>query len=255
MTIRRLPRGLAVFAAILLAMPAAGRAAEPAAVHRTRVDLAFFFGPQHYKMGDVNAGIDAANLSLQSVQGIAGTGFKLDALKRGGAVGGGIRVWPRENLVIEGDWMRLTGASTANVPLSAEPGAPALKGRAAAPGQSLGLTVGYFFFRPLKNLDLGVGAGGAYYICDGEYEFSFPNFHQRVNLHGTGFGAHGLVLADLRLSNIVHLEGAAGYRLAKTRGLENRGIPLYNADGSDLKADYSGLITRFGLDIPFGPVK
>jgi hypothetical protein len=255
MTIRRLPRGLAVCAAMLLALPAAGRAAEPAAVHRTRVDLALFFGAQHYKMGDLNAGINAVNAALQSVPGVAGTGFKLKDLKGGGGVGGGIRVWPRENLVIEGDWMRLTGASTASVPLSAQPGAPALKGRAAAPGQSLGLTVGYFFFRPLKNLGVGVGAGGAYYICDGEYEFSFPNFHERINLHGTGFGAHGLVLADLRLSNIVHLEGAAGYRLAKTGGLKNRGVPLYNADGSEFKADYSGLITRFGLDIPFGPVK
>jgi hypothetical protein len=256
MKIRSMPRAMALLTLLALAVPTAVRAQEPAGPYRTRVTLAFFAGMQRYKMTDVNDAITFINDTFQSDPGLAALGLKLDPLNGGGGLGGGIRVWPRENILIAADYTRLTGGSSVNIPLTNQPGAPSLKANADLPAQSLGLTVGYFFYRPTAALRVGAGVGGAYYICDGKYEFSFPGFHEKTELHGTGFGAHGMLLGDWRVSEIVHFEAALGYRLAKTTDLESRGVLVLNPDGvTKSKADYTGLITRIGLTIPFGPVK
>jgi hypothetical protein len=255
MTIRSMPRGLGLLALLLLAFPMAAGAAESGAPYKIRVNLAFFAGFQRYSMTEFNAGIDDVNAALQTDPDLAELGFKLDPLRGGSGLGAGIRVWPRERFMIAGDYTHLSGASSISVPVSTQAGAPALKAKAGVPAQSIGLTVGYFLYKPWASLDLGVGVGGAYYICDGELEFSFPTYHEKTDLHGTGFGVHGMVLGDLRLSDTVHFEAALGYRHAKTTDLRYRGVAILNADGSKLLADYSGLIARFGIDIPFGPVK
>jgi hypothetical protein len=253
---RSLPRGLALLTLLVLAAPMAVQAQEPAGPFRPRVTLAFFAGVQRYKMTDVNDAIGFINATFQSDPDLTALGLKLDPLNGGTGIGGGIRVWPRENVMIAGDYTRLPGSSSVDIPLSSQPGAPSLKARAAVPAQSVGLTVGYFFYHPWPSLHVGAGVGGAYYICDGRYEFAFPNFHEKTDLHGTGFGAHGMLLGDLRVSEIVHFEAAVGYRLAKTTDLEYRDVPVLNVDGvTKAKADYSGLITRIGLTLPFGPVK
>lgn len=255
MTIRSMPRGLGLLAVLLLALPTNSRAQEPGGPYKVRVNLAFFAGIQRYKMADINSGVESINATFQSDPDLAALGFKLDPLRGGSGLGAGIRVWPRERIMIAGDYTHLSGASSVDLPLSTQAGAPALKAKAGVPAQSIGLTVGYFLYKPWASLDLGLGVGGAYYICDGAFEFSFPAFHEKTDLHGTGFGVHGMVLGDLRISDAVHFEAAVGYRRAKTTDLQYRGVALLNADGSKSRADYSGLITRFGIDIPFGPVK
>ena len=255
MTIRSTPRGLAILGLLLAMLPAAARAADSAdaAPQRMRVHLAFYFGPQHYSLSDVNDAIQEANKDFRSNPSLSQSGIQLPSLHGGIGVGAGIRVWPREEVVIAGDYTHLSGTTSASAPLNAQPGAPTVKTRVSTPAHSLGLTVGYFFYRPWSSLRVGAGLGGAYYIADGETELTYPGFHDKSEMHGTGFGAHALILGDLKISNIVQFEAAVGYRHAKTRDLEDRGATLYNTDGSKAQADYSGIVTRVGIDIPFGP--
>ena len=59
-------------------------------------------------------------------------------------------------------------------------------------------------------------------------------------------------MADIKASTL-HFELAIGYRFAKTTGLKSNGADLLLDDGSKEKADWSGLMTRFGFSIPFDP--
>jgi hypothetical protein len=255
MTLRSTLRGAAVLGLLLATLPPAARAADPGDPWKVRVNLAFFAGIQKYSMSDINDEIEAVNADVHSNPTTSDADFNMDPLRGGMGLGAGVRVWPRERIVVMADWTRLTGSSSDIAPINDQPGAPSLKVKTAVPAQSVGLTVGYFFYRPLTKLHVGVGLGGAYYICDGDYETTYPGYHSKIELHGTGFGAHGLLLGDLRLSNVVRLEAAVGYRMAKTTDLKHAGVVQLNADGSKTQVDYSGLVTRVGIDIPFGPVK
>ena len=255
MTIRSMPRGLAVLGLLLAMLPAAARAADTADPRKIRVNLAFYFGPQHYSMSDVNDGIEETNAAFQEDPALGPSGIQLPQLHGGLGLGAGIRVWPRDRIVIAADYSRLNGSTSATAPLNAQPGAPTVKAKVGVPAHSLGLTVGYFFYRPLAKLRVGAGVGAAYYIADGEAEVTYPGFHAKSELHGTGVGAHVLLLGDLRVSDIVQFEAAIGYRHALTTDLEDRGTTLYNEDGSKMQADYSGIVSRIGIDIPFGPVR
>ncbi|HEY7728959.1 MAG TPA: hypothetical protein VID50_10965, partial [Candidatus Eisenbacteria bacterium] len=246
---------LGALALLIAFLPAAGRAAEPGDPFKVRVNLAFFAGLQRYSMSDVNEGIDQLNAAFQSNPILAASGLRLHSFHGGAGIGAGIRVWPRERILIAADYQHLTGKSSSTVPVSSQPGAPSFKAKAAVPAQAIELTAGYFFYRPWTALRVGVGAGAAYYICDGRYEFAAPGAHAKTELHGTGVGFHGLVLGDLHVSDTIQFEAAVGYRRAKTTDLEDRGVKLILVDGSKARADYSGLITRVGIDIPFGPVK
>jgi hypothetical protein len=249
-------RGTLALLALLVALPypRPARAADPPTGSRPiRVDLAIFVGPQGYKMADVNKVVDARNAEILADPIAAASGLHLPAISRGSSLGSGVRVWPKENIVIAADYTSLKSSSDDNVPVNDNVGAPKLKAQVAAPAHSVGLTVGYFFLKPLHWIRLGAGVGGAYYICNGKAALSFPWFQETHELHGTGLGAHGMMLGDIHISSRLHLEMALGYRVAKTRDLKDAGAVLLNADGSKRQADYSGLLSRFGLDIPFGP--
>lgn len=255
MTTRSPFRILAMATLLLLAAPVASRAAEdaPEEPYKVRVNLAFFLGPQRYDMGDINKDIAATNAEFRAEPVLAAAGLELKDITSGFAYGTGIRVWPRRNVVLAFDYQRLTGSSSASVPVSSTPGAPSFRAEMRVPAQSLGLNVGYLFDWPSRKFRLGPLAGASYYICGGAGEVSFPGYHVVVEEHGKGFGAQGMVLADYALSGTVQIEAALGYRMGKTRDLKDRSTKLLNADGSNMQADYKGLITRFGVNIPFGP--
>jgi hypothetical protein len=255
MTMRGMPRGLAFLGLLLATLPAPARAADAADPYRIRVNLAFYAGVQRYSMSDVNDAIDATNTEIRTNPVTAQSGVAMSHYHGGMGVGAGLRVWPRDRILIAADYGYLSGASSASGLFNTQPNAPSLKLKFGVPAQSLGLTAGYFFYKPSASLDVGLGAGAAYYIGNGVSEVTYPGFHQREELHGTGIGVHGLLLGDLRLSNTVRLEAALGYRRAKTKDLKANGITLLNADGSKTQADYSGIVSRIGIDIPFGPVK
>ena len=249
-------RGTLALLALLVALPCPrpARAADPPSASRPiRVDLAIFAGPQGYKMADVNQVIDAGNAEILTDPVAGASGLHLAAISRGSSLGTGVRVWPKENIVIAADYIYLKSNSDDNVPVNSNPGAPKLKAQVASPAQSIGLTLGYYFLRPRHWIRVGAGVGGAYYICKGHVGLSYPWFQETHELHGTGFGAHGMVLGDIRISDRIHLETALGYRVAKTRDLKDAGVVLYNADGSKSRADYTGFLSRLGLDVPFGP--
>ncbi len=243
---------LALFAALPYPEPA--RAADPASgSHSVRVDLAIFAGFQNSKMSDVNDVVAATDLVILEDPVASASGLWLTEIKGGTSLGSGIRVWPKENIVIAADYTYLKNSTDDNATFNPTPGSPKLKAQVAAPAHSVGLTVGYFFLKPARWARIGAGIGGAYYICDGKVGLTFPWYRQSLEMHGTGLGGHGMVLGDIRLSDRIHLEAAVGYRAAKTRDLRSQEGVLTFEDGSKLKADYTGVFSRLGLDIPFGP--
>lgn len=249
-------RGMVALLALLVALPfpRPARAEDPAptGTHKIRVDIAIHVGSQHYKMSDVNQVVAARNEEIARLPGISSTGLKLPELTGGSAVGAGIRVWPKENIVILADYASLKGSSDDKVPITSTPGSPELKAQVSAPAQSVGLTVGYFFYQPKSWFRLGAGVGGAYYICNGRSGLTLTILHEAASLHGTGVGGHAMALGEIRVSNQIHFELAAGYRVAKTGHLTDQGAEVL-VNGSPVKADYTGGFARFGLSVPFGP--
>jgi hypothetical protein len=196
--------------------------------------------------------ISAVNDEIAGIPGVSSTGLKLADLKKGSAVGAGIRVWPKANIVIMADYASLKGSSDDRVAISSSPGSPELKVQVSAPAQAIGLTVGYFFVQPRRWFRLGAGVGGAYYICNGNAGLTLTNLHEAAELRGHGFGGHAMVLGEIRLSDQIHLELAGGYRAAKTGHLTDHGAEV-TVDGAPVKADYTGGFARFGFSVPFGP--
>ena len=253
MTIRSTSRVLALAALLLFAAPAASRAAETGEPHKVRVTLAFFTGFQGYSMDAINDHIASRNAEFEAEPLLAAAGLELDDLKSGSAFGAGIRVWPRRELVLAADYQRMGGSSSASVPVSGTPGAPSFKAEVKAPAQTVSLSVGYLVDWPSKTIRFGAAAGGMYILCDGASVLSFPGYKETVELRGDGFGFQGLALADFHVSDTIQFEVGLGYRSGKTGALENLGTVVLNPDGSEIKADYSGIVTRFGINVPFGP--
>lgn len=250
-------RALALASLLFLPLAAPSRAAEgaPEEPYKTRVNLAFFYGSQSYAMDDINAKVADMNHAFDQNPQVAAAGLHLEDLTSGSGIGAGIRVWPTRNWILSFDYQKLKGSTNASVPISATPGADAYNTEVKVPAASLGLNAGYMFDWPSPTFRLGAAAGGSYYICRGAAIVSFPDYGQTVELHGEGFGAQGMALVDYALSGTVQLEAALGYRVAKTSDLKNNGVTVLNADGSDAQADYTGMLIRVGIDIPFGPTK
>ncbi len=249
-------RGTVALLALLVALPfprpARAEDPAPAGAHKIRVDIAIHVGFQKYKMGDVNQVVAARNEEIANIPGITATGLKLGDLTGGSAIGAGVRVWPTEKIVILADYASLKGSSDDKVPITSTPGSPELKMQVSAPAQTVGLTVGYFFYQPKRWFRLGAGAGGAYYVCNGISGLTLTNLHEASSLHGTGVGGHAMALGEIRVSDKIHFELAGGYRVAKTGHLTSDGVEV-TVNGSPIKADYTGAFARFGFSVPFGP--
>ncbi|HXL14647.1 MAG TPA: hypothetical protein VN972_01065 [Methylomirabilota bacterium] len=244
MRLMHIAYGILLCAALSTSRPAAsfgesGENASDESGRKTRVFLALFGGPQSYAMTDINHSIDQDN------QVLAGSGFTAKKITGGTGFGAGIRVWPSSKLCLLFDYNRLPASASSSALVGTTPVVESV----SAPASALMATVGYF--RPWKKIHYGIAGGAGYYICNGNVDARFGSTIIKYDLHGKGFGAHALAMADIAASRGLHFELALGYRSAKSGNLESSGTTITLDDGSHIRADWSGLTTRFGFCIPF----
>ena len=206
----------------------------------TKVYIALFGGLQTYGMSDVNDGIREGNKEVE------GSGFVVDEIRKGAGFGGGIRVWPSSRLSLSFDYMRLAAGTSSDGLIVGVPVAFKFE----LPASAIMATAGYL--RSWRSVRYGLGAGGGYYICKGKIESRAGTERISFDVKGKGLGFHALAMADVRVSSL-RFETAIGYRLAKTAGLKADGVEILADDGSKVKADWNGILTRFGISIPFDP--
>jgi hypothetical protein len=209
---------------------------------KDRVSLVLFFGPQGYKMGDVNHGIEENNRVLSA------GGFQAKKLSGGTGFGAGIRVahTPRLSLQLDYDHLIATAKSSGVINTTT-----AVEGVAEIPANAFLLTAGVH--RKWHGIHYGVGGGPGYYLSHGKLTSQVGTQHLSYDVKGSGFGFHLLGLADAGLSRHLRFEAALGYRFAKTGTLKNGENEVVLGDGSTLKADWSGMTSRIGLSVPFDP--
>ena len=205
-----------------------------------KVYIALFGGPQKYSMSDVNAEIRHGNEEVE------GSGFVVDEIGGGTGFGAGIRVWPSAKLGLSFDFMRMAAATSKEARIDGVPVAVDIK----LPASALTATAGYF--RTSHRVRYGLGAGAGYYICNGKVEDRVGTERTSSDVTGKGPGFHVLAMGDIRASSL-HFEAAIGYRAAKTNLQDEGGADVLGTDGSRLRADWTGLLTRFGFSIPFDP--
>jgi hypothetical protein len=206
---------------------------------KARVYIGILLGLQTYAMNDVNDGITEANVPFQ------GSGFSVDKISGGFGFGGGLRVWPSSRIYLALDYMRLPASTENETVIDGEP----VRMEFDVPANSVLATAAYF--RRWHGLRCGLGAGGGYYICRGEISRRVGAVRETHDVKGEGPGFHVLAMGNLGPPS-VHFEIALGYRFAKTGFLKTNGVPLTTEDGA-VKADWNGLMTRFGIAIPFDP--
>jgi hypothetical protein len=205
-----------------------------------KVYIAFFGGPQKYGMSEVNNEIRHGNEEVE------GSGFVVNEIAGGAGFGAGIRVWPSGKLGLLFDFMRLAASTSKEARIDGMPVAVDIK----LPASALSATAGYF--KTSHRVRYGLGAGVGYYICNGKVEARVGTERTSSDVTGKGPGFHVLAMGDIRASSL-HFEAAIGYRAAKTNLQDEGGKDVLGEDGSRLRADWSGLLTRFGFSIPFDP--
>ncbi len=231
--VRLAGRTTIVVAALALLWSSASAATRP-----KPVGISVFGSFHTYDMADVNAAIGTPGTILP---GVSGAGDKIES---GAGFGGGLRVWPSDRLLLAIDFARLLGKSTGTGTYLGF----AYDGEVDVPATSLTATVGWFFL-PFPRARLGLGAGAGYYVCTGEVSVGNALGTYSADVEGSGFGFHGLALADIALAGPLHVEAGAGYRYARTTDVTIEGLQMHNADGSDARVDWSGLTTRLGVTL------
>lgn len=220
-----------------------GKAEKPEEPQRTRVFLVFSFGPQHYGMGDVNRGIEANNTAL------SGTGFETKKISGGTGFGAAIRVARTSRLSAEFSHQRLPAGAVRDALING--GTVPVNENVSMPANGLLLTAA--IHRQWHGLHYGFGAGPGYYLTKGKLTERVGGSSLSYTVHGKGFGFHALALLDIGISRHLRFDSALGYRSAKTGNLKFGDNDVVLTDGSTLKADYSGLMSRIGFSIPFDP--
>lgn len=205
-----------------------------------KVYIAFFGGPQKYSMSDVNDEIKQDNQEFE------GSGFVVDEIGGGAGFGAGIRVWPSGKLGLSFDYMRLAAGTSKEALINGVPVAVDIK----LPASAFTATAGYF--KTSHRVRYGLGAGIGYYICNGKIETRVGAGRTSFDVTGKGPGFQALAMGDIRASSL-RFEAAVGYRAAKTNLEDEGGADVLAEDGSKVRADWSGLMTRFGFSIPFDP--
>lgn len=203
--------------------------------------VAFLTGYNTYAQSDLNDELVAPINVL-----LSGTGYQMDDVSSGIGFGGGLRYRSTTSpLVVAVDYERLTGNSKLSVPGG--------EFEVKAPANAFTATA-YYFFPSSSRARFGLGAGGGFYSSDGSIRLfdSGTMTEETEDMKGSGLGFHGVGSADVTLSNVTHLEASVGYRYAKTSDVEIAGEKQLNADGSESKLDWSGLVTRVGLAFYFG---
>jgi hypothetical protein len=203
---------------------------------KTDFGVAAFGGYESYSMSDLNDVIGVVNLAL------AGTGYVMGDIDDGFGYGGGVRIMPSEKFLISLDYMRL--------PASSEVSAFGSSLKINVPGNGWTGTLTYFLSSTSKT-KLGIAGGMGYYTGSATADTSGAS--TGAKLSGNGIGFQGFGVLDATLSPTVHAEVAAGYRYAKTGGVEDEtGASIQNFDGEDFTLDWSGFMSRVGLAFYFG---
>jgi hypothetical protein len=225
-------RTIVAGAAALIMFGPAPSAAE------TRFGLALFAGYNSYAMDDVN---DFIQNDLNA--GLAGTGVSMDEITSGLGFGGGLRVRPSDKLLIALDYEKLSASSEISffgAELEMDTPADVISGTL------------FYYFPSTSRARFGVGVGAGYYNSGGAIEADSAGVGFEIDVEGSGIGFHGLAALDYGISSAVHVEGAAGYRLAETDEIEVGGVTAFNSDGEEATLDWSGFMSRVGLTFYFG---
>ncbi len=174
-----------------------------------------------YAMDDVNDFLAASNV-------IAGTSF--EEVDGGGSIGGGIRIWPGSDVMIEIAYERLLAESEE----AFGPGEVNLDG-------NLGMLSFAYAPRAYSGVSLGIGAGVGFVSCDGEVRG--PGGRGDIEGNGPAFHVFGLFDAPLGPSAAITMD--AGYRYAIADDVDILGV------ASNVDVDWSGLVLRGGLAVYF----
>src|SRR5438093_254766 len=174
------------------------------------------------------------------------TGWWHAKIGGGAGFGAGIRVFPSAKLGLLFDFMRLAASTSKEARIDGMPVAVDIQ----LPASAFSATAGYF--RTTHRLRYGLGAGVGYYICNGKIEARVGTERRSSDVTAKGPGFQALAMGDIRASSL-HFEVAIGYRSAKTNLQDEGGADVLGTDGSRLRADWSGLMTRFGFSSPFDP--
>jgi hypothetical protein len=94
----------------------------------------------------------------------------------------------------------------------------------------------------------GSGVGAGIVSLAGEASISLSGVGAVTgDLGGSGPLFQGYLFAEIPIGPRVTMVPLAGYRYAKVASVEIEGQPLYNPDGSDYSADYSGIVVAVGF--------
>ena len=239
---------LALAVIALLALPSMAFAKE-----KTQFGITGFGGYNTYKMTDLNDEISILNTDLTTI------GAKLDDVKHGIDLGGGLCAWVSKDFLVSAEYERLFAKTSTDGNYLGTPYSLELK----IPANAISLSGGYYFPSPSK-VRFGLGAGVGYYWTKASISATVngsPALSDSLNeIKGHGFGFHGVGLLDYAATPQVHLGVQVGYRYAKTTELKDKGDNVIYKDDpvtleattDKMKADWSGLVARGGITFLFG---
>ncbi len=237
---------LAVLA--LLALPSMASAKE-----KTQFGIYGFGGYNTYKMTDLNDEISIFNQDLTTI------GAKLDDVKHGIDLGGGLCAWVSKDILVSAEYERLFAKTSTDGSYLGTPYTIELK----VPANAISVSGGYYFPSTSK-ARFGLGAGVGYYWTKASVEATVNGSpvlsDSLTEIKGHGIGFHGVGLLDYAATSQVHLGVQVGYRFAKTTELKDSSDNVIYKDDpvtleattTKLKADWSGLVARGMVTFLFG---
>ncbi len=228
---KRSPIALLALAALFAA------AAAPASAGSADFGIGLFGGYNSYSMNDVNDDINSTNDFY---------GTTIDEISGGVGFGGGLRIRTGPSMILAVDYERLTGSTSG----SGTSGAVTYDADLDLPANAIVAGVTYLFPSASK-ARFGLSGGIGYYSADGQVQLTADDGVNSITLvgdaSGSGIGFHAAGAVDVSLSPVAHLEGMAGYRVAKTGNLEVDGTEI-----PDYSAEWSGFMSRVGFSFFFG---
>jgi len=210
-----------------------------------RVGIAGFAGFNSYGMKDVN---DELIAPLNASLAASGIPISLNDISSGLGFGGGLHALVRDKWMVLLDYERLLATSSDKGDVSGTPVELEVK----TPANGFTLT-GVYMLPSTSKTRFGFGAGVGYYSTGSHLKVTAAGSDTSASFDAKGPGFHGVAMADIAASDVVHVEGAVGYRYAKSGQVEDSdGAKLVNSDGSESKIDWSGFIARLGLTAYLG---
>jgi opacity protein-like surface antigen len=193
------------------------RVAEPAPTF----GLVLRGGLSTYAMEDMNDFFFASNVTI---------GTELEEVDGGGSFGGGVRLWPGPEVMVELAYERLTGTSEDF-------------GGTGEVGLDANLAMVSFTYAPqaYRAARFGLGAGLGFVSSDAEVRGPGG----RGSIEGSGPAFHFFGLLESPLGDNAAFTADAGYRYAVASDVDIVGIP------SNIDVDWSGLVLRGGLAVYF----